>query len=309
MRIFLTGATGFVGINTVFRLKKRYDLTLLVRNPKKAEVLFGKDVRVIKGDLHDEKAIKEAAKDADCVLHIAGLIKSTDPKELYRVNRDGSKNIARITAEYGIKNVIYISSLAARGPDGVNHPISHYGYSKRLGEYEFLKYHAHSDLKILRPTIVYGPYEKWFFTMFKAAKRGFALTIRDVLFSFVHVYDVTKAIELLINHRSKKPVVYTISDGSAYFWDEVMGYLFEIMKVKQGLLIPLPKGFLKIAATFANLLGDKAPITPDKVREIDVQGWCCGFDDLYSDTGFYPGFTLEDGLRHTYDWYRSHGWL
>ncbi len=309
MRIFITGSTGFVGINTVFRLKKKHELTLLVRNINKAKLLFGDDVELVKGDLSDIPALKRCADRADCVVHIAGLIKSQKIDELYRINHIGSRNVAEVTAEAGIKNVIYISSLAARGPENINHPVSHYGYSKRFGEYEFLRYHYDSHLKILRPTIVYGPYERWFLSLFKAAERGVAFAMDKPLLSFVHVYDLTKAIEILLDFKPKRPVIYTLSDGFAYMWDEINEYIFDAVGKKKRLVVKMPLSVVKAAVYLLDMFGVDYILTPDKLREIEVESWYCNFDKLNEDTGFHPDFTLEEGLRRTYRWYKEHEWL
>ncbi len=309
MRIFITGATGFVGINTVNRLKNKYEISILARDIQRAKECFGDLVDIHKGNVNDYDSIENAMKNSSAVVHIAGLVKSYDYKNLYYVNRDGSKNVALAAKKLGIDNIVHISSLAARGPDNLNRPVSHYGYSKLLGEFEFLKYCYDRDLKILRPPIIYGPYERWFFDVFKMAKKGIQPVLKDIPFSFLYVEDMVLAIEKLIEHNNNNRIkIYTVSDGNRYTWSKMSEYLFDIMGIK-GKTININPFIAKIVAYATAFMKDKAPLSIDKTKEMDVDGWSCGYEELHKDTGFVPKYDLKNGLKETFDWYVEHGWL
>ena len=76
MNVFVTGGTGFVGAHLVKALRARGDtVTALVRRPALAQQLgWGTDIRLLRGDLDDEAALRDGCAGADVVYHVAGKI-------------------------------------------------------------------------------------------------------------------------------------------------------------------------------------------------------------------------------------------
>ena len=63
MKAMVTGGTGFVGSHLIDRLLAGgHEVTALVRSPAKAAGLEARGVRLVRGDLHDEAAIREAVR-------------------------------------------------------------------------------------------------------------------------------------------------------------------------------------------------------------------------------------------------------
>ncbi len=72
MRIFLTGATGYVGAAVMDALlRSGHEVTALVRNPEKAEQVSGRGVYPIIGDLSRPASSDAAAENADSIIHAA----------------------------------------------------------------------------------------------------------------------------------------------------------------------------------------------------------------------------------------------
>ncbi len=308
MKILITGATGFVGINTTKALSEKNDIRILVRNADKAKKLFYDSVEIFEGDILHYESAANAVRGVDAVIHIAGLIKSFDKNNLYAVNRIGSRNVASAMKNEGVNNVVYLSSLAARGPDESDIPVSHYGYSKLHGEYEFFRYLYDADLKILRPPIIYGPYEKEFYRLFKMAKIGILPVLDNKLFSFVYVEDLVCAIEKLVFFKAKKPKRYYIADGGRYSWSEVADYMFETVG-KRGMKFKLSESFANVIAYATYFMKDNAPFSLDKIHEIKASGWTCGYGELKKDVGFEPKYTMKEGFEKTLKWYVENGKL
>ena len=302
MRIFITGATGFVGINTVFELSKKHELFLLVRNIDKARFFEGLgNVRLISGDVVDFKA--DISENFDAIIHIAGRIKADNLQKLYQTNVDGCKNIALFAKQKGIRNIVYLSSLAARGPDERGYPVSNYGNSKRLGELEFLKLHFDSNLKILRPPIIYGPYDRGMLDVFRISKTGF-FPVLERVYSLVHVFDVVKAIEKLLYVNRQSAKIYYISGGDLTM-EQLAKKLFEAF-LKKGRIIKMPEIVIPLLRVLSH---EGSPLTKDKLRELKATKWLCDNTELYRDTNFLPEIDHDDGLRKTALWYEEHGWL
>ena len=75
MRIFVTGATGFLGSHLVDALTARGDDVLcLVRDPTKAQRVFpDRKIETVQGDLSDIDALRAGCKDTEVVYHVAGV--------------------------------------------------------------------------------------------------------------------------------------------------------------------------------------------------------------------------------------------
>ena len=308
MKIVVTGATGFVGSNVVNKLKDHGDISVVARNISKAQALFKDSVKIYKGDVLNYYSLLDAFRGQDVVVHIAGLIKSFNVNRFYNVNTIGTKNVAKAARDAGVKRVIYLSSLAARGPSETMSPVSNYGASKLKGEFEILRYINDYDIKILRPPIVYGPNETDLFLMFKLAKSGRLPVMRNKYFSFIYVKDLADAIDRLVFSKIDKPSVYHISDGGAYSWQTVADAIFNAMNVK-GHTIKISHPIVNFLAFFSYFMKDRALFTLDKLGEIAADRWICGYDKLKEDTGFSPKDDINSGFQKTVEWYRSKGWL
>jgi dihydroflavonol-4-reductase len=173
MKIFVTGATGFVGHHVARALAAEgADLRLLVRKTSKLTNLEGICGETHIGDLADPESLKPALADCDAVVHVAADYRLwiPDPAAMYRANVDGTRELLRMAREAGVKRFVYTSSVATMHfrTDGVvideDTPVSlddmvgHYKRSKFLAEQEAL--HAADQghqVVILNPTTPIGP--------------------------------------------------------------------------------------------------------------------------------------------------------
>lgn len=120
MKVFITGATGFVGAHTALALLKAgHQVRLLVRNAEAARSYFARHGFTVDdflvADIRDEGKIRPAMKDCDAVLHAAAIV-ALDParaQETYDNNVQGMKAVVGTACELGIRNIIYVSSLSA----------------------------------------------------------------------------------------------------------------------------------------------------------------------------------------------------
>ena len=72
MKIFLTGASGYIGSVVAERLKEKgYKISGMARSDETAAKMEAKNIQVVRGELHDFDVLKRAARDADAVIHTA----------------------------------------------------------------------------------------------------------------------------------------------------------------------------------------------------------------------------------------------
>lgn len=324
--VLVTGATGFVGINLVHALlEKGYKVACLVRNRSNTRILQNLPVQLLQGDLHNLSAIQTLGASLHTVYHAAGAIKAPDRNRFFQINQAGTRNLLEILAKTnpGLNRFIYISSLAAAGPSAVNHlrtedetssPISWYGESKLAAENEVLQFKNRFATTILRPSAVYGPYDKEIFLIFRMIKFGGLITpgrhVRQ--FSLIHVSDLVNA--MIKTGESTDPTggIYHISRPEIYLWDDV-GQAIARELGKSFHRISLPEWMAKSAGVagdfWTRLTKRTASINSQKVRELLEPSWLCDSTRAQKQLGFNPTIDLESGIRSTIRWYKNQGWL
>ena len=172
MRIFLTGATGFVGHHVAKALAAEgAKLRLLVRKTSNLANLEGIPGDTFTGDLADPESLKPALAGVDALVHVAADYRLwiPDPAAMYKANVDGTRELLRLARESGVKRVVYTSSVATMHfrTDGIvineDTPVSiadmvgHYKRSKFMAEQEAVKAaQAGQKVMILNPTSPIG---------------------------------------------------------------------------------------------------------------------------------------------------------
>ncbi|MDE5869143.1 MAG: NAD(P)-dependent oxidoreductase [Muribaculaceae bacterium] len=130
MKVFMTGATGTMGFETLralLALDKVPDITILVRETKKnlrklKEYIDHPKVNFLFGDLRDRNIINRGVAQTDLILHIGGMVSPKadyHPKTTLEVNTVAMKNIVEAAKKRPSDNrpaVVYIGSVSQYGP-------------------------------------------------------------------------------------------------------------------------------------------------------------------------------------------------
>ncbi|HXC99294.1 MAG TPA: hopanoid-associated sugar epimerase [Verrucomicrobiae bacterium] len=173
MKVFLTGATGFVGHHVAHALAAQgAELRLLVRQTSKLANLEGIAGETHVGDLAQPETLRLALTGCDAVVHVAADYRLwiRDPAAMYRANVDGTRELLRLAREAGVPRFVYTSSVATMHfyPDGrivdedtpvaLSDMVGHYKRSKFLAEQEAIAAaKGGQQVIILNPTTPIGP--------------------------------------------------------------------------------------------------------------------------------------------------------
>jgi dihydroflavonol-4-reductase len=173
VRVFITGATGFVGGHVA----KCYSaegasLRLLVRQTSRLDSLTGIDAEMVTGDLREPLKLRSALEGCDALVHVAADYRLwvRDPEQMHAANVTGTRELLKLAREVGVQRVVYTSSVATMGfkrdgtivdedtPVSLGDMIGHYKRSKFLGELEAVRAaKAGQHVIILNPTTPIGP--------------------------------------------------------------------------------------------------------------------------------------------------------
>ena len=206
----------------------------------------------------------------------------------------------------GVARFVFVSSLSAREPD-----LSAYGKSK--ADAEALVRESGFDWTMVRPPGVYGPGDKDYLELFKAAKFGVVPVPPEGRSSLIHVEDLAR---LLVALAPVNPV----TRGQTYEpWDDnPFGYehreLAKMIGAALGkdtiIAAPLPPAVMQLGAQIHRLLrGSKAKLTPDRVGYMLHPDWVCDMKKAPPISLWRAVWGGEDGMKMTADWYREEGWL
>ena len=172
MRVFLTGATGFVGSHVARAYAEAgASLRLLTRATSNLSGIEGLDAEIVTGDLWEPEALRSAVCGCDAVVHVAADYRLwvTDPEQMMAANVGGTRALLQLAREEGVPRFVYTSSVATMGfdangtivdedtPVSLGQMIGHYKRSKYLAEEEAIATaRAGQHVMVLNPTTPIG---------------------------------------------------------------------------------------------------------------------------------------------------------
>ncbi|GAB4489749.1 MAG: NAD-dependent epimerase/dehydratase family protein [Raineya sp.] len=172
-KVFITGATGYVGEQLARKLANQGYIThLLVRRKQKAQQIFKDDAhfKIFEGDILEKEKVRQAMKDCQEVYHLAAYAKvwDKDPNAFVKMNIEGTKNVLDNCLSQKIEKVVITSTAGVLGPSVDGKMVdentqsaipysTEYERTKAIAEEEAKKY-LEKGLAIvtLNPTRIYG---------------------------------------------------------------------------------------------------------------------------------------------------------
>ena len=315
MKVFVTGATGFIGSEVARRLRARGDeVRALVRDPAKAKDLKDLNCELVKGDLGDTAAIGEAMKGCDAVIHGAAMYEIGIPKSrrpaMYEANVRGTENVLGAALELKIKKVVYISTVNAFGnTDGRVVDESHVHNERYVSYYDETKHKAHKVAKdfiakglplvIVQPGGVYGPGDTSpqgkIINQFLDGKLP-AMMFPETGINMVHRDDVADGILLCLD-KGKAGEAYVLG-GEITTMGDAIKTLAKVSGRKPP-RVTLPSIMIKAVAPLGPLIGPamgQGPNLGEIIKATDNVTYWAKDDKARQELGYKPR-GLEQGVR------------
>ncbi|HEX4171371.1 MAG TPA: NAD-dependent epimerase/dehydratase family protein [Acetobacteraceae bacterium] len=312
-RVAMTGASGFLGRHLTLALAARgFRLRVLVRGDTIHPQWPGLVAETVRGRLEDAASLAALVADADVVIHLAGLIRARSRQEFLDVNRDGAARLARAATCHAPRaHLIGVSSLAARAPR-----LSAYAESKQAGE-AALAATFPGRLSILRPPVIYGPWDRITLDIFRAVAGPVVLVpgSREARIAMIHVTDAATAIAAMAAWRAAPGgTVHALADPrpAGYSPREILAVAAEVQG-KRPRFLPLPAPLVRLAGQAVSLASwarrSPAVFSAGKAREMVYPDWAITPEELLPAAIADPTIDLRSGFAATVEWYRQAGWL
>ncbi len=321
MKLFITGATGFIGTHLCRRLvEDGHEVVALLRSPHKKKLLPD-SVEVIQGDLTLFEQEGFRLPHFDVVIHLAGVISAKTQADYYRINYDAVRHLANCLEkqEKPLKRFIFASSLAAAGPSNGRTPldetmplapVDNYGAAKMKAE-EFLEGYSR-PVTSFRPAIVLGPGDENSLTLYKMAQSGIAFRASgpEQVVSFVDIDDLVESIVCMVGDEREGHQRYFVAHEEPIemlsFW-KVLGEKLN----KRVRVLPVPKvvlfGLMKASTLFSRLLGIRNQLDEKQYKQIITPTFVCSGMKLQRELGWKPRFDLSASLDKAILGYKKDG--
>ena len=292
--IAIFGAGGFLGKYLIRELTKlEYRIKIATRNPYLKGYLkpLGNpgQIELFKTNIFDSEDVKRVLENCDLAINLVGILYETRKQKFSHVHSQFPYLLSNLCNEMEIKNLVHISALGIKE----KHP-SHYMQSKLEGEKNIQDNFKPSV--ILRPSIVFGPEDKFFNTFATIAQFSPVLPLvggGKTRFTPIYVGDVAKAIVKVLELNGLQPKIYELGGPENYSFKELMEILLTEIKKKK-FLIPIPFSVAKFQSYFLQFMPNPL-LTPDQVEMLKYNNIVSGDYPTLKDLGI-TGTNLQNIL-------------
>ncbi|WCB91871.1 Aurachin B dehydrogenase [Baekduia alba] len=314
MKVFITGARGFIGA----ALARRYAAG--GHDVRGVDVAASSDGAIVAGDIAAPGAWQDRAAGCDLVIHTAAIVsmRGDDPGAVWRVNALGSRHVLDAAVRGGARRVVHLSSVTVFGfafPDGVDeaYPTRPNGVpyvdTKVASEALVLRAHAAGEVPctIVRPGDVYGPGSRpWTILPVEELKRRrFILPARGRgIFSPVYIDNLVDGIVAAAGSAAAAGGVFTLTDGVGVTTAEFFGHYARLLGRRLP-TVPTPVA-TRLASAAAFAARGQTEVNAAAARYLARTG-TYSIARARETFGYAPRYDLEEGMARTEWWLREQG--
>ena len=309
MKVFITGASGFIGTHLVERLvQTEHELYCLVMKTNHVTRLKALGVTLITGDVTDKTSVVEGMRGCDWVINLANIYSFWEPNnQIYTdVNVEGTRNVMEAALETGVSKVLHVSTGLVYGKpaddpfteESAVGPVrySEYARTKYAGDLSAWELYEKKGLPLVMiyPASVLGPGDPKATGQYiqDLIHRRLPVTaFHDSILTFVHVRDVAEAIVRALEKEDNVGEKYLVGKHQLSFREAN-----EMISEISGVPLPkirLPDSLVMINASLLRWLADLTKKPPM---------WGMSTDQMRTiKEGFrFDGSKAERQLRITY---------
>lgn len=301
----ITGATGFIGANIVRKLiAKEEEVHILTRNKELNWRLLdiAKFIKVHETSLLDKNLLDVVKKIKPThIFHLAAfgsLPIESDLNKLIEINLKGTINLIEAAKKTNFKILINTGSSSEYGvkfkkmkETDLPFPINDYGVIKTAATLFAYKEAIRNNLPIIsfRLFSTYGPYEhktRFIPTIIRAAISNSSIEVgnKNNVRDFVYIEDVVDAYFNVSEGRIKQGEIYNIGTGRQSSLEEVVRITMQLSSSKSKV---------------------KWGMVKSQDRQLEEGMWEADTTKTKKDLGWEAKYSLREGLRKTYNWFKD----
>ena len=282
--IAIFGAGGFLGKHLMRQITKLdYRVKVATRKPYLKGYLkpLGNpgQIELIKTNIFNTEDVKRVLNNCDYAINLVGILYETRKQKFNQIHSEFPYLLSNLCNEMGIKKLVHVSALGIK-----DRHISKYMQSKLQGEKNIQE--TFEPSVILRPSVIFGPEDKFFNTFASIAQFSPAIPLigdGKTKFAPIYVGDVAKAITKSLELKNSETKIYELGGPENYSFRELMEILMSEIKKKR-LLLNIPFNIAKFQSYFLQLL-PKPLLTPDQVDLLKYNNIVSGNYAELSDLG------------------------
>ena len=297
MKIAITGATGFVGVNLENYLKTSQDVESM-------------RVRYLPNQQFDIKS--------DAIIHLAGkahdLKKVSHPQDYYEANFELTKQLFDAFLNSEAKVFVFMSTVKAvadevkgiLSEDAIPNPKTHYGIAKHQAE-QYILSHKLSEGKrvyILRPCMIHGPGNKGNLNLlYQLVAKGFPwpLGTFENQRSFLSIENLCFVIKELLENNAIPSGIYQVADDASLSTNELIELLGTSLN-KKSRIFNIPSSWIKRGAKLGDYL--HLPLNSERLQKLTENYVVSNHKILTAMEKGLPVST-EQGLIRTFESFRE----
>ena len=304
-QIAVFGAGGFLGRHLIRELTKLdYRIKIATRNPFLKGYLrpLGNpgQIELIKTNIFNVEDVKQVLKNCDYAINLVGILYETRKQKFIQIHSHFPYLLSNLCNEIGIKNLIHVSALGVKEKHS-----SQYIQSKFQGEKNIQNIFKPSV--ILRPSLIFGPEDKFFNTFASYARIFPALPLiggGKTKFAPIYCVDVGKAIVKALELKNTEPKIYELGGPENYSFRELIEILLGEIKKKR-FLVNIPFNIAKFQSYFLQMLPNPI-LTMDQVELLKYDNIISGEHPTLKDLGI-QGKTIHSILPEYIYRFRTYG--
>ena len=291
MKIFLTGATGFIGGHILRTLSAQgYEVTCLVRPPslrpttarQRLEELPG--VRVVEGEWTRPESWLASVAGNEIEMNAVGIIRESHRASFAQVHTTSPIALFEAAAKTGASKIVQISAL---GADELAH--SRFHRTKLAADQHLAR--LGMPYVILRPSLVYGPGDHSMAFFSSLACLPVTPVPGDGCYRVqpLHVRDLVRAVLCAVQRPHLSAVVADIGGGEVLTFNDMLDLLARRQGKSCGARkVHIPWSLMSLVALATDRLSGHGPITTDELNMLKRENFTprsAQFVDLF---GFEP---------------------
>ncbi|PEL13603.1 NAD(P)-dependent oxidoreductase [Bacillus sp. AFS017336] len=324
MKVFISGATGFLGKHTTKRLSEMgYSVIAYGRNEEAAKFFINmSNVKFIKGDLNNSVLLNENIKNVDYVIHCAALAAPFgDYSEFEKTNVEGTKNIVNAALLANLKKFVNISTpsvyftnesrknVKESDPLPTKHS-NYYAKTKHLADL-IIEDAIEKGLPAisLRPRQIFGPFDHTIFGRFIQINEDGGIPLvhsGQVLMDFTYIDNVVDMIIACMKaDHALNGEYYNITNDQPIYLIDVLNQLFIALNKELNTKNISPK-LLSFIATSSELIAKftkKPPKVSNHIANFLTYDYTLNIEKIKNDLNYEPKVSINEGIERYADWY------